>query len=168
MNENMTATATTGASCGNKLDIEELMATMRKAMEVNARPMSDLVLTVRQAAELRQYAAGVDRFVDGANYEMALYRAPLAGINILVEPEPSSRRVRTGKIVQKDRFATYDAADMVWAEPLGLAEWETVDREAVFFGINQRCSLEFEQSFMSEWLKGARISEREVLEMIAK
>lgn len=144
MNENLTATATTGSTWGNKLDVKELMATMRKAMEVNARPMSDLVLTVRQAAELRQYAAGVDRFVDGAKSEMFLSESPLSGINILVEPEPSSRRVRTGKIIQKDRFATYDAADMVWAEPLGLAEWETVDREAVVFGINQRLAMKFE------------------------
>lgn len=37
------------------------------------------------------------------------------------------RKVRTGGIVQRDRFATYEAGDMDWAEPLGLAGWEMTD-----------------------------------------
>jgi len=32
---------------------------------------------------------------------------------------------RTGNIVQKDPFVTYEKSDMDWAEPLGLAAWET-------------------------------------------
>lgn len=36
------------------------------------------------------------------------------------------------EIIQKDRFATYEANDMYWAEPLGLAAWgdgpETVSK----------------------------------------
>ena len=30
-----------------------------------------------------------------------------------------------------DRFAEYEAADMSWAEPLGLAEWYDVDIDAI-------------------------------------
>lgn len=37
------------------------------------------------------------------------------------------RKVRTGGIVQRDPFATYEPADMDWAEPLGLASWEMTD-----------------------------------------
>lgn len=33
---------------------------------------------------------------------------------------------RTGDIVQKDPFVTYEKSDMDWAVPLGLAEWDTV------------------------------------------
>lgn len=45
----------------------------------------------------------------------------LAGINVQVV---QSLPIRTGKIIQRDRFATYDAADMWYAEPLGLAKWD--------------------------------------------
>lgn len=75
------------------------------------------------------------------------YEHALSNVDFIVQ-EPIANRIRTGKIIQKDRFAEYHAADMVWAEPLGLAAWETVDREEVLFGINERLRLKFEGQFL--------------------
>lgn len=57
--------------------------------------------------------------------------------------------IRTGRIIQNDRFAEYAAADMVWAEPLGLAEWETVDREEVILKMNAR----LEKMYLGEMMR---------------
>lgn len=38
---------------------------------------------------------------------------------------------QTGRIIQLDRFATYEADDMAWAVPAGLAKWETVETHAM-------------------------------------
>jgi hypothetical protein len=52
---------------------------------------------------------------------------PLFGVRLTVLPDSvDENMIRSGRIIQKDRFAEYSAADMVWAEPLGLAEWEMV------------------------------------------
>jgi len=56
------------------------------------------------------------------NY-MSLFSDPFWDLDIKVSKSLPSRK-RTGNIIQKDRFAEYDAADMDWAEPLGLAAWE--------------------------------------------
>lgn len=48
----------------------------------------------------------------------------ISGLPVRVDPS-LPRFTRTGNIIQKDRFATYEKADMEWAEPLGLAAWET-------------------------------------------
>ena len=48
---------------------------------------------------------------------------PLMGQNIIVS-DALPRKVKTGRIIQKDPFAEYEEQDMKWAEPAGLAEWE--------------------------------------------
>jgi len=49
---------------------------------------------------------------------------PMWGMDITVAKHLPTIK-RTGKIIQKDRFAEYGPEDMDWAEPAGLAAWET-------------------------------------------
>lgn len=129
-----------------KIGIEDIARLM---MSLPPQPdnFSQLVLTVRQAARLREFAA--EQFRDGAKPEFALYAPKLWSTDFIVE-QPISDRIRTGRIIQRDRFAEYAAADMVWAEPLGLAEWETVDREQVIFGIKETLMERFEKMVVGE------------------
>jgi len=45
----------------------------------------------------------------------------LLGLPIVVS---SYLPYKTGKIIQKDPFVTYEPRDMIWAERVGLAQWE--------------------------------------------
>lgn len=121
-----------------KFDMDVLRETMKSLAEIprGPSPLGTVVLTHRQAGELRRYAG--DKFCEGANFKMAAgHPTQICGLDVAVI-EPVSRMIRTGEIIQKDRFAEYDADDMAWAEPLGLAEWEMVDREKVIFEMNAR------------------------------
>lgn len=40
---------------------------------------------------------------------------------------------KTGKIISRNRFCEFEKSDMEWAEPLGLAYWETGECHAFSF-----------------------------------
>ena len=114
----------------------EIYKSLASLMEKEAKypSLTDIVLTANQASRIRELTAHkhtVD--MDAIGYPDSLY-----GICVTVDAPSQSRMIKTGKIINHDRFAEYDRDDMVWAEPAGLAEWEKVGREEVIFGFNQR------------------------------
>lgn len=52
------------------------------------------------------------------NYHLCIWRSKSGAETAVYRYTPLQRR-----IIQKDRFVTYEHQDMEWAEPLGLAKW---------------------------------------------
>ena len=97
--------------------LNEMVAAM-EAFRVRFPPLPrKRFLVSRQAlASLREHSGNVP--------ESLSPMCGLAGVPVYLD-ESLPRQIRTGNIIQRDRFATYDADDMEWAEPLGVAEWAT-------------------------------------------
>ncbi len=79
-----------------------------------------------QATNVMVSRAYYERLKAGADADSILGQAVLFGVEVVVSDHLPYKK-RTGRIIQRDRFATYGPDDMFWAEPCGLAVWETED-----------------------------------------
>lgn len=123
-------TYTTGTTFG-KIDLNSLKELMR-----TLKPFEKVSLVGTQKA-----FGSLSKSLSENDEKHNLFD-PFLGCGVTTLPPSSGERIKTGRVVSKDKFAEYEPKDMDWAEQAGLAEWDTVGIDDVVFQIKHPVSFE--------------------------